>query len=357
MLNFAVGPVMMEQEILDMASEQLPYFRTSEFLALMLENEELLKTAVAAPSSSRIVFLTGSGTAAMEAAVINLFNSKDKLLIVNGGSFGKRFQQICGIHGLRSESIILEYGEQLSYEHLRPYAKKGFTGLLINVHETSTGVLYDMELVRDFCVDNDLILVADAISSFMADPYDMEDHGVNATILSSQKGLALPPGISFVVLDRCAQERIGDNHVQSLYFDFKTYLIDGERGQTPYTPALGILLQLRKRLEIIEHLGIEKIIQRTRLVAEDFRGKIDGLPLEIAHSSLSNALTPLRPKGRMKANEIFEHLKDEYDIFVCPNGGDLRDTLFRVGHMGSISLVDNDKLVSAFFDMERKGVL
>ena len=356
-MNFAVGPVMMEQEILEIGSEELPYFRTPEFSKIMLENEKSLIRLIEATPSSRVIFLTGSGTAAMEATVINLFDSNDKLLVVNGGTFGSRFNQICQIHDFNSTSIDLNYGEALHYEHLRPYESKGYTGFLINVLETSTGVLYDMELVKDFCTRNNLVLVVDAISSFMADCYSMEQYGVNATILSSQKGLALPPGLSIAILDEQAQERIMRNHVKTLYFDFKDYLTNGERGQTPYTPALGILLQLSARLARVEQIGIESVIQKTRMIAQDFRGKLDGLPLEIPHTSLSNALTPLHPKGTMKANEIFRHLKDEYDIFITPNGGDLGEILFRVGHIGFISLDNNDTLVKAFFDMQQKGVL
>lgn len=357
MLNFAVGPVMMEEEILEIGSEQIPYFRTDDFSKIMLENEMLLKRAVKATDSSRVLFLTASGTAAMEATAMNVFTSKDKLLIVNGGSFGARFKEICDVLNLESEQILLEYGEPLSEEHLAPYEDKGLTGFLINVHETSTGMLYDMDLVGKFCKRNNLLLVVDAISSFLSDPYDMQKYGVNATILSSQKALALPPGMAFIVVDDVAQKRILDNNIHSLYFNLQNYLKDGKRGQTPYTPAVGILLQLRKRLESVDRIGVENIISQVSHIAEDFRKKISGLPLQIASPMMSNTLTPLKPVGKMTADEIFLYLKDNYGIFVCPNGGTLSKTLFRVGHIGAITETDNDRLVEAFFDMHRKGIL
>lgn len=357
MLNFAVGPVMMDSEILKIGSEQIPYFRTDEFSKLMLENEMLLKKCAKASDSSRVIFLTGSGTAAMEATIMNLFDKRDRLLVVNGGSFGSRFKELCDIHELNSEEIRLNYGEPLTKKHLEPYDNKGFTGFLINMHETSTGVLYDMDLVKYFCQRNNLLLVVDAIGSFLADKYDMSQYGVNATILSSQKAIALPPGMSFVILDDKAQERIVNNHVRSLYFDFKKYLLDGERGQTPYTPAVSTLLQLRKRLQRIDEIGVDKVVDKVAHLAQDFRNKIKGLPLEIASPSLSNALTPLKPTGKMPANEIVKYLKDNYYIFVCPNGGSLSKTLFRVGHIGAITEDDNNVLVKALFDMNERGVL
>jgi len=357
MLNFAVGPVMMDQEILDIGAEQIPYFRTEEFSKLMLENELLLKKFSGASDSSRVIFITGSGTAAMEAAMMNVFTKNDKLLIVNGGSFGARFKELSDVFGFDSEEIMLKSGESLSEEHLLPYDNKGFTGFVINVHETSTGVLYDMELVKRFCKRNNLILMVDAISSFLADKYDMQGYGANVTILSSQKALALPPGISFIIVDDIAQERILHNNVKSLYFNLKNYLMDGKRGQTPYTPAVSVLIQLRKRLEYIDTVGVDNIIERVSSLARDFRRKIKGLPLEIASTSLSNALTPVRPRGKMAADEIFKYLKDKYNIFVCPNGGVLSKTLFRVGHIGAIKESDNDMLINALKEMNEKGIL
>lgn len=357
MLNFAVGPVMMDKEILDIGSKQIPYFRTEEFSNIMLENEQLLIKSIKATDSSKVIFLTGSGTAAMEATVMNLFTQKDKLLIVNGGGFGKRFKEICNIHELQSEEIKLDYFETLTEEHLIPYDDKGFTGFLINVHETSTGVLYDMSLVKQFCRRNNLFLVVDAISSFLADPYDMKNYGANVTILSSQKALALPPGMAYVIVDDEAQTRINNIRVKSLYFNFKDYLRNGIRGQTPYTPAVSNLIQLNKRLKTINEKGVDNIVDRVGQLAQDFRSRIAELPLEIASSCPSNALTPLKPTGKMSAYEIFKYLKDNRGIFVVPNGGELSKLLFRVGHIGVISTDNNTTLINILDSMNENGIL
>lgn len=348
---------MMEQEILDLGAQQIPYFRTDDFSEIMFENEFLIKKFVKAPEGSRAIFLTGSGTAAMEAAVINVFDKTDKLLIINGGSFGARFKAICDVHMINNAEILLAYGEPLKEEHLAPYDNQGFTGLLINVHETSTGVLYDMGLVKDFAKRNGLILMVDAIGSFLADPFDMQESETNVTIISSQKGLALPPGMSFVVVDEIAIQRILVNNIISYYFDFKKYLQDGQRGQTPFTPAVSTLIQLRHRLICIDTLGIDQIIANVALLAQDFRNKIKKLPFEIFTESVSNAISPLSPIGKTTAYEIFSCLKNNYNIYVCPNGGDLKDSLFRVGHIGALTVDDNNKLVDALLEMEARGLL
>ena len=112
MINFAVGPVQMDEEIRAIGAEEVPYFRTPEFSAIMKENERLMKQFTGAPEDARAVFLTGSGTAAMEAAVMNLFTERDRVLVVNGGSFGARFAKICEIHEVPHEEIRLESGRR-----------------------------------------------------------------------------------------------------------------------------------------------------------------------------------------------------------------------------------------------------
>lgn len=357
MLNFAVGPVMMDEDILKIGAEQIPYFRTEEFSNLMKENERMLIKCVNAPLDSRTIFLTGSGTAAMEAAVMNLFTAEDKVLVVNGGGFGKRFKQICDIHDIKSDEIKLKFFKPLTEDDLIPFNDKGYTALLLNVHETSTGILYDMNLIQSFCKSNNLLLVIDAISSFLADYYDMSNYGANVTILSSQKAMALPPGMSYILVDSKAQERIMSNNVKSMYFDLKDYLENGKSGQTPYTPAVSNLIQLNKRLKGVLDNGVENEIQKTEALATDFRKKISSLPFEIPSNSLSNALTPIIPNGKMSPSEIVSYLKENHEIFILPSGGNLKDVVFRVGHIGALSKPSNDELISVLLTMHKEEIL
>lgn len=355
MLNFTVGPVMADQEILAIGGEQVPYFRTPEFSETMIENETLMKEFVNAPSGSRAIFITGSGTASMEAVVMNVFTSQDRLLVIDGGSFGHRFVELCEIHGIPYTAIRPQSGRVVTQEMLKEYDGKGYTGLLVNIHETSTGVLYDANLLGEFCRRNGLIFVIDAISSFLADPLDMEAVGADVVITGSQKVLACAPGISIIVIGQRALKRVEENETKCMYLDLRSALKNAERGQTPFTPAVGILRQINKRLRNIRKAGGAKSeIAKIRRQAEDFRRKIEGLPFEIQSESMSSALTPLHPTTA-SAHEIFIELKDNYGIWICPNGGELKDSLFRVGHFGALTPADNDTLVSALKDMHTKG--
>lgn len=348
---------MSSPEILSIGGEQVPYFRTQEFSDIMMENESLMKEFVNAPVSAKTVFITGSGTASMEAVVMNLFTPQDKLLVIDGGSFGHRFTELCDIHHIPYTTIQLEPGRNLTEDHLSPFRNQGFTGLLVNIHETSTGVHYDPQMLGDFCNKEGLIFVVDAISSFLADPLDMQKANADVIITGSQKVLACAPGISIIVLGERAIERIQANEEKTMYLSLKNALKNAERGQTPFTPAVGILRQINARLRQIKaDGGVENEISCIKRQADDFRSKIKDLPFEIVSESMSNALTPLHPTTA-SAYDIFLHLKDEYGIWICPNGGNMKDTIFRVGHFGALTDKDNDTLISAFKDLQERGLI
>lgn len=360
MLNFTVGPVMSSEGVRAIGAEQVPYFRTPEFSEIMFENENLVKKFAKAGENSRVCFLTGSGTAAMEAAVINIFTENDKVLVIDGGSFGHRFVEILKIHNIPHTIIFPQFGHDVTQEQLNLYDGKGYTGFLVNLDETSVGVLYDIKLINSFCKKNNIFLVVDSISSFLCDPFNMDDLDVQVMISGSQKALACPPGISLIVLSDKAVKRVYRNNPRIMYLDLKLSLKDGERGQTPFTPAVGTLLQINQRLKEIDAAGgVDAEISRIRKLAEYFRKQMkeNHLPFSIVSDSLSNAVTPFTPTNGKSAYDYFALMKDQYGIWICPNGGNLKDKVFRVGHIGSLKETDFDCLIRAFIDIEKRQLL
>ena len=201
-----------------------------------------------------------------------------------------------------------------------------------------------------------MFLIVDCISTFLTDPFDMETLGVDVMITGSQKALACPPGIAVIALAPSALKRIENTKCCCQYFDLKLALKNQERGQTPWTPAVGVLRQINVRLkEIDSNGGDDAEIARTAHLAEYFRTKLKEykLPFEIISESLSNAVTPLHPTTQ-SAHQIFLKLKDEYRIWICPNGGDMKDSVFRVGHIGCLKEADYDQLLNAFIDLREK---
>jgi len=359
MINFTVGPVQSSDAVCAIGAEQVPYFRTSEFSELMLENEALIKTFAKSGENSRVVFMTSSGSGGMETAIMNTLTSNDKAIVVNGGSFGERFVELLELHEVPFVEIRLKQGKSLKAEHLEQYEGQGYTCFLVNKHETSTGVHYDINLISEFCKRNGLFLIVDCISTFLADPFDMQALGADVMITGSQKALACPPGITVMCLSSRAIERIEKIKCKCQYFDLKLALTNMERGQTPWTPAVGILRQINVRLKEIEAMGgVEAEIKRTASLAQYFRNKLVeyNLPFEVVSESLSNAVTPLHPTTA-SAFDIFQKIKNEYGMWVCPNGGSMKDTIFRVGHIGHLTTEDFDKLIEAFINLRDKKII
>lgn len=355
MLNFTVGPVMSDQNVIDIAAQSTPYFRTTEFSELMLENERLMLSMLNAPEDSRCIFFTASGSGAMESMVMNIINDRDKVIVINGGSFGQRFVDLCKLHNRDYVEVRCEFGRQLKREQLD--GLEDCTVLLINMHETSSGLLYDMDMVAEFCRTNDILLLVDAISSFIADDLDMDRLGAAAVITGSQKALAVQPGISVMALAPVALRRVELNEERCLYLSIKQALLNGERGQTPFTPAVTILMQIHERLNsIVRHGGQQREHDKIAAVASFFRDNIEDLPLETVAEVPSSAVTCLRPVNG-GAKKIVRILKEEYGIWVCPNGGELADKVFRVGHIGYITEEDNKCLIGALHDMNIRGLL
>jgi aspartate aminotransferase-like enzyme len=343
---FTVGPVQMYPETLKVSGEQIPYFRTDEFSEIMLESDRILKEIMGTSNSSKCIYLTASGSGAMEATVLNCFSKEDKLLIINGGNFGQFFVDICKINGIPHEIVKLEYDEELQSAHLERYDNKGFTGLLVNLHETSTGQLYDVALLSEFCRRNNMYFVVDAISTFLADPYDMDKYHIDATIISSQKGLCLSPGLSMVMLSERMVERVRAIGYKSFYFGFEDYLVNFERGQTPHTPCVGILLELNETLNRIKREGLESRLAHVKTLSSHFRKEIQRVHVAIPAYPLSNAITPIFFEKNI-SKKMFDALKNEYGIFVNPASATAkeREKQIKVAHIGNLKIEDNVRLV------------
>ncbi|NPA61742.1 MAG: alanine--glyoxylate aminotransferase family protein [Epsilonproteobacteria bacterium] len=351
---FTPGPVKMSDEILEIGAKQTPYFRNSKFSEVTFRCEAGLLKMVNAPEGSRVIFLTASGTAGMESVIMNLLTKEDKALVVNGGGFGRRFVDICEVHEIPHTNFEVK---DTNLSDIADSAPQGeHTALVVNAHETSVGHLYDLEAMGTYAREKNLFFIVDAISMLVTDPIDMSAQNIDVIIASSQKGLALPPALTMVILSPRAIERV--QNIKNLYFNFQDYLRNGERGQTPYTPAVTVMLQLEVRLAQIEREGgVQASIAKAREVAEYFRKSIAELPLKFYTPYMPNAMTTLTPTDGKSAMDIVNDLEEQYKVMVCPNGGAERDIIFRVSHMGDMTREYVDVLIDAmykYYGMERK---
>lgn len=359
---FTIGPVELYQSTKEVRMHDFVHFRTDEFSKIVKDCLSKLSNLLGNHESNSLIYFAASGTAVMEATVENCVSDNDKILVINGGTFGHRFCELLEYHHKNYSSIDLKWNESLTQSHLEAFENKDFTMLFVNLHETQTGQLYDIKMLSDFCKRNNMMLVVDAISTFLADEYNMEKYGIDLTIISSQKGLCLSPGMSFVSFSQRMLEKIENMPLPaSKYFDFKDYLKNITRGQTPYTPPVLVMYELKDMLELIENDG--GLNARLNFVKEKalyFRKRATELGLTIPNYPLSYALTPLYFED-VNAYEVIQLLKNKYRIFVNPCGGDLANNLLRVTHIGNTTIEDIDnlleKLMSCIKELKEKELI
>ncbi|MBR3141455.1 MAG: alanine--glyoxylate aminotransferase family protein [Methanobrevibacter sp.] len=343
---FTIGPVEMFPESLEIGGKQVPYFRNDEFSQVVFSASAGLKRLLF-NEKGEIILLTCSGTGAMEATIMNCFTKEDNLIVIDGGSFGHRFAQICEVHEIPHKTVKVENGMTLTKDMIENViSDEKFTGLLVNLDETSIGQLYDINMLSEVCRKYDLVFVVDAISAFLADEVNMEKYGIDAVILSSQKALSLAPGLSVVALSEKMLKRVEIIDSKSIYFDFKDYLKNAVRGQTPFTPAVRVIIELEDIVKRFEKKGIDNIIKDVDEIATYFRKRIKEIGLDYPDYPLSNAITPVIFHDE-NAEEVYRKLIDDYGFTVNPSGGENAKKMFRVSHVGNISLEDTEELISA----------
>ena len=343
---FTCGPVQMYPSTTIVRSKGFIHFRTNEYGDLVNKTLKRLSNLLGNNNDNSLIYIAASGTASMEATIENCVTKEDKVLVINGGGFGKRFCELLDYHNKSFDSVNINWNETLAEKHLKPFENKGFTMLFVNLHETTSGQLYDIQLLSDFAKKNNMMFVVDAISTFLCDDYNMDKYGIDLTIISSQKGLCCSPGMSLVSFSQIMIDKINNNPLAaSKYFDFKDYLINIPRGQTPYTPPVLVMYEIEDMLNIIDTEGGKEA--RLKTIEEKcryFREKIKSIGLKIPTYPLSNMLTPILFED-VNAYDVIQVLKDKYRIYVNPCGGELATKLLRVSHIGNTTIADIDDLV------------
>lgn len=343
---FTPGPTNISARVLAAASRQLPYNRTDEFGRMT--RDILTGLAALLETAGDVVIFTASGTGAMEAAVTNFIRPGERPLAINGGVFGQRWVDLCRIHGFEPAVLEVAEGTPVDPQALDRALERGrHPVVLATAHETSTGTLSDMQAVGQVARRHGALLVVDAISSVGADAFRMDAWGIDVAILSSQKALALPPGLAFVGIGPRGRERLAEVPRRSAYFHLPDYLENQRRGQMPYTPAIGLFLMLDERLREIRELGNPALVELHRRRAESFRQRIARLPLVPFSKRPSSALTALECPAGVDASELVAELAARHEIYVAPSGGRHKTSLVRVSHLGEQSDTDVDELIEA----------
>lgn len=325
------------------------YPRTEHFGNVMTQVEAGLLALTGCPAGGRVISLTASGTGAMEAAVAGLLTDTTRALVLAGGTFGFRWAELCRFHGVPTEVLALPAGRDPDMGRVRARINHatGLDAVLMQHHETSSGQLYNIARVAETCRATGALFIVDAIGSFLADPLHMEDMGIDVAVLSSHKGLCLPPGLSFLVLGPRALER--PFRRRSYYFDLARNLADLARGQAPYTPAVTLLRQLHARLDMLLPDG--GAAERRAVVAKAtaFRDAVGTRGLTGETQTPSAMLTMLAvPRAHALCGELAQ---EGVYVLPCRDDGHIR-----VAHPGRTTVADHCTLANRLAAWQNSGL-
>lgn len=324
-----VFPGNIDDSIMKIGAQPFIYMRTDAFSQINKESERILLDLIHC-SDGRTIIYTGSGTGAMSAVVENYCTTKKKAFVIDGGSFGHRWFQLCEYYGVPAVDYTVPFGKDIDYSDLEQTVAEELPDVfLCQHHETSSGQLFDLKEISRICHKYDVSLVVDVISTFLAEELNMDDLDIDICVTSTQKGLNIPPGLSVLFLSR-RMANYEFNH-RGYYWDFDDNLNNLRRGQTPFSPATILYLQLHARLKQLQEEGGEyKNIEHVRHRAQLFRELCKQYGWRVLAENPSFAITGFQTRDT-EDRKVFKGLIEKYDTYIMPGSV---PGFYRVSHMG-----------------------
>ncbi len=345
---FTPGPTPIPPEALLAMAQPIDYHRSDDTVDLIKDVLEKLKHVF--QTENDVLFLTSSGTGAMEGAVANLLCRGDKVIVIRSGKFGERWAEICDAYGVNAIPIDVRWGDSVAPEAVEsglsshPDVKAVFATLC----ETSTGVLHDIEALAGITQRTSTLLVVDAVSALGADDLQMDSWGVDVVVSCSQKGLMTPPGLAFAALNQRAWDATEKSDLPKYYLDYRKAHQRGLEGSVPYTPAVTLLIALQCALNRICAEGIHNTISRHSLMAEATRNAIKAIGLPLFASSPANTLTSIRLPKEIDGKAFVKMMRERHGVTYAGGQGDLSGKIVRIAHLGWMNENDVIVAISAF---------
>ena len=342
------GPTPVPETVLKAMGRHPIGHRSGEFQAIVRRTTEQLKWLH--QTSSDVLVITGSGTAAMEAGIINTLSRGDRVLCGDNGKFGERWVKVARAYGLDVEVIKAEWGQPLDPEAFRAALEadtaKTIKAVILTHSETSTGVINDLEsIARHVKAHGTALTLADCVTSLGATNVPMDAWGLDVVASGAQKGYMLPPGLSFVAMSERAWKAYEQSDLPKFYLDLGPYRKTAAKDSNPFTPAVNLYFGLEAALEMMQNEGLEAIFARhaRHRAAAQAGMKAIGLPLFAAEGYGSPAITAVAPEG-IDAEQLRKEVKSRFDILLAGGQDHLKGHVFRIGHLGYVC--DRDVLTA-----------
>ncbi len=333
------GPTPLPPEVLDTLSRPIIHHRTKEYREIFKQVSAGLKEVFR--TANEVYTLTTSGTGAMEASLSNFLSPGDPILVLAGGKFGERFCEIAQAYQIPCDCLKVPYGEAFDPSQVeKELKKKNYKAVYTTLAETSTGVVNDIQAIGKLVAKTEALFAVDAISGLLADRFEADEWNVDLAVSGSQKGLMLPPGLAFISVSAKARKAMSGAKLPRYYLDLALYGKALGDLDSPFTPAIPIVLALRQVLEIVRKKGIENIWQESGRLAQATRSAAQALGLELFAKKPSNGVTAIKVPTGVDGGKLLQILQDDYGVVVAGGQAELKGKIFRIAHMGYITRED-----------------
>jgi len=341
------GPTPVPEKVLSAAAEPIIHHRTPEFSDIFMATTEGLKYVY--QTDQDVFILTSSGSGAMETAVVNTLCPGDKVITLNGGKFGERWGKICRVYGAEVKEIVLDWGEPFTKEQLAVelQAQPDTRAVFSTLSETSSGTIYDIQGYGEVIADTDAILVVDGISGLGATPCPMDEWKVDILVAGSQKSFMIPPGLAYIAFSAKAWELVEKSTLPKFYFDARAAKKSIGKRTTPWTPAVTLIIQQKKALEIIQSMGLEKLFEHHRILGDATRKAVQAVGLELLSKNPGNILTAVKIPTGVDGVQFVKLMQGKYGAYIAGAQDPHKGEFFRIAHLGYMGGFDIITAISA----------
>ena len=328
------GPTPVPDTVLSVAAEPIIHHRTPEFSEIFMKVTEGIKYVFG--TKQDVFILTSSGSGAMETAVVNTLSPGDKMISINGGKFGERWGNIGKAYGVNVKEIVLEWGADFTKEQLAAELKAnpGVKAVFTTLSETSSGAIYDIKGFGEVVAQTDAILVVDGISGAAATPCPMDEWQVDIFVSGSQKSFMIPPGLAYIAFSQKAWKLVAGAKLPKFYFDATKAKKNLEKQTTPWTPAVSLIIQQKKALDIILSMGLDAILEHHRILGEATRAGVKALGLELLAKNPGNILTAVKTPAGIDGSKLVKTMQSKYRAYIAGAQDPNKGKFFRIAHLG-----------------------
>ena len=335
------GPTMVSPRVLKAMSKSIVNHRSAIFGEILNDTNDMMSEVFQTDNKSYLI--TGSGTAAMEAALGNVIEKGDKVLNIVGGKFGERFMQITETHQGIPVELEVEWGHAANPDDVRYILEEeeDIKAVTMVHNETSTGVANPIEEVGKILKDYDALYVVDTVSSLGGADVQVDNYGIDMCVTGSQKCLAAPPGMAAITLNDDAWDVVDKTESKTYYLDMKSYRKSGDKKvpETPYTPSVSLMYAMNEALNIIMEEGLETRIKRHEQAAKATINGVKAMGLELfaKEDVSSTTVTAINIPEGMTDKNLRGTMRNKYRIELAGGQDYLKGNVFRIGHMGNIT--------------------